>query len=327
MRPSTIASRQRSARTSESPEVAEYPSLKTRYHRHHRIETLGQDGGRRHLVGDARLLDLALCAHQPLRHGRHRDEECACDLVGREPAQGAQRERDLRIERERRMAAGEDQAQALVGDGRVGRAVVRFRARLGDPSELAADLLEAPSAAQRIDGLVARRRDQPCTRIARRPLAGPLLERHRERVLDGLLGDVEVADQPDDDRQHAAELGAVEALDLCAIHRVAETRLAEPPTASEVGRGRPRHRSTLRRSYARARFLGPDPSRQLHRAVTFQSNGNAADRHPRSTPAPAAVKRVGCGSNESRASRRACTRARHRAPKEAAGPAAWRGSG
>ena len=38
--------------------------------RHHRVEPLGQQLGRRHLVGDAGLGDLALRAHQPLREGR-----------------------------------------------------------------------------------------------------------------------------------------------------------------------------------------------------------------------------------------------------------------
>ncbi len=60
--------------------------------------------------------DLALRAHEPLRHRRLRDEERARDLVGRQAAERAQRQRDLRVERERRMAAGEDELEPLVGE-------------------------------------------------------------------------------------------------------------------------------------------------------------------------------------------------------------------
>jgi hypothetical protein len=49
-------------------------------------------------------------AHQSLRHRRLRDEEGACDLGGRQPAERAQRQRYLRLRRERGVTAREDQA-------------------------------------------------------------------------------------------------------------------------------------------------------------------------------------------------------------------------
>ena len=69
-----------------------------------------------HHVRDARVANLPLRPHQPLRHRRRRDEERARDLVGVEPAERAERQRDLRVERQRRVAAGEDQAKAIVRD-------------------------------------------------------------------------------------------------------------------------------------------------------------------------------------------------------------------
>ena len=60
--------------------------------------------------------DLSLRPHEPLRHRRRRDEERARDLLGLEADERAKRERDLRLERERRVAAGEDEAKAVVGD-------------------------------------------------------------------------------------------------------------------------------------------------------------------------------------------------------------------
>ena len=69
-----------------------------------------------HGVRNAGVADLALGAHQALGHRRRRHQKRARDLVGLQAAQRAQRQRDLRLERKRRMAAGEDQAQAIVGD-------------------------------------------------------------------------------------------------------------------------------------------------------------------------------------------------------------------
>ena len=68
----------------------------------------------RHLVGNARILDLAFGAHQPLRQGRLRNEKGARDLTRRKPAQGAQGQGDLGLAVEGGMAAGEDQPQPII---------------------------------------------------------------------------------------------------------------------------------------------------------------------------------------------------------------------
>jgi hypothetical protein len=56
---------------------------------------------------------LAL-AHEALGHRRRRHQEGGGDLVRAQPAERAQRQRDLGVERQRRVAAGEDQLEALV---------------------------------------------------------------------------------------------------------------------------------------------------------------------------------------------------------------------
>ena len=84
--------------------------------RQHRCEAVGQQVGRRHPEGDARIADLALRAHQALCHRRLGYEEGARDLGSGEAGERAQRERDLRVHRERRVAAREDQLEAFVSE-------------------------------------------------------------------------------------------------------------------------------------------------------------------------------------------------------------------
>ena len=68
-------------------------------------------------------------------------------------------------------------------------------ARLQRVPELGAEGLEAAGAAQHVDRLVARGRDEPGARVRRAPVARPALERHREGILHRLLGHVRVADR------------------------------------------------------------------------------------------------------------------------------------
>ena len=58
----------------------------------------------------------ALGAHDALRDGRLGDEERARDLGGGQAAEQAQRQRDLRLRRQHRVAGDEDQPQQVVGD-------------------------------------------------------------------------------------------------------------------------------------------------------------------------------------------------------------------
>jgi hypothetical protein len=113
------------------------------------------------------------------------------------------------------MAAGEDQAQALV------RKLVR-RAILGDAPAQRVERLqrrallgERPLAADAVDGLVARDLRDPRPRIPRDPVARPALQRDYERLLDGLLRQVEIADRPNERRDRPPRLTSEQAVDDC----------------------------------------------------------------------------------------------------------------
>ena len=138
---------------------------------------------------DSRGLDLALGPHDPLRHRRLRHEEGARDLAGRQPAHGAQRERHLDLGRERRVAAGEDQLQALIWEGGVAHAL---RRRLGGGQQ---PILggEHPVAADAVDRAVARGGDQPPGGAGRNAVPRPAVRRGGERLLGGFFGEIQVA--------------------------------------------------------------------------------------------------------------------------------------
>ena len=132
------------------------------------------------------------------------------DLLGREAAHLAQRQRHLGVRWQRRMAAGEDQPQPVVlhtvvvyvGGGRdaVAQAIGQRRERGIEPG--------AP--AQLVDGLEAPGGDEPRPRLGGHAFGGPALHCGRERVVQRLLGQIEVAEQADQGGKNAARLGAVD---------------------------------------------------------------------------------------------------------------------
>jgi hypothetical protein len=91
------------------------------------------------------------------------------------------------------VAAGEDQLQPLVREMPVFGLVER---RLGDLEQLRL-LGEVALATDPIDRSVAPGRNQPGAWVRRSALSGPALRRDRERLLSGLLGEVEVAEKAD----------------------------------------------------------------------------------------------------------------------------------
>src|SRR5579871_6101922 len=161
---------------------------------------------------DARVRDLALGAYEALRHRRLGDEERAGDLPGGEAAERAQDQRDLRLEGERRVRAGEEQLEPFVAEGRLLVLVGELVHGVGDLWELAAGL-DPAIAPQPVDRAVARRDDQPRGGVLRRAGARPALGRDRERLLGGLLGAVEVAEEADHGGKHPPPLLAEDLLD------------------------------------------------------------------------------------------------------------------
>ena len=104
---------------------------------------------------------LLLGAHEALGHRLLRDQERAGDLLRAQAAERAQGQRDLRIERERRVAAREEELQALVGDRRLVHLVLR---RLRH--------VEQPGLARRACGRGGCGRSRGCARLSRATRAG-----------------------------------------------------------------------------------------------------------------------------------------------------------
>ena len=198
-------------------------------HRQHRAQTVGQQVRRRDPERDRGVLDLALGAHQPLGHRRLRHQERARDLLGRQASQRAQRERHLRIGRERRVAAGEDQLQAFVREGRLGVHLVLRSQRGLQQLGLLGERALAPDA---VDRAVARRAHEPRPRIRGRALARPALGRDGERLLRGFLGAVEVAEEADQRSEDPAPLVSEELLGQYSTS--GRTSIAPPSRAAGI---------------------------------------------------------------------------------------------
>ena len=91
------------------------------------VEPLRQELEVRDPVRDAGVADLPLRPDEALGERRLRDEEGPGDLGRRQAAERPQGQRDAAVQRQRRMAAGEDQPEPVVGDGH--RRPQRDRAR------------------------------------------------------------------------------------------------------------------------------------------------------------------------------------------------------
>jgi hypothetical protein len=128
----------------------------------------------------------------------------ARDVLCAQPTERPQRQRDLGVEPERRVAAGEDELEPLVGDDRFVHLVLH---RLRDSEQLRLRRQRA-IAADAVDGAVARRCDEPGARVRGRAVARPALGGDRERLLGGFLGEIEVAEEADQAGEDAAPLVA-----------------------------------------------------------------------------------------------------------------------
>src|SRR5205823_6305950 len=138
---------------------------------------------------DPRVDDLPLCADEPLGDGGLGHEERAGDLRSRKAGHRAQRQGDLRLARERGVAAREDELATLVGECRA-RRTHRWLLQL---RELFLVALLPP---QPVDAFATRRGQEPGAGIVRNAFARPVFERGNERVLNAFLSEVEVAKPP-----------------------------------------------------------------------------------------------------------------------------------
>ncbi len=131
----------------------------------HRVEAVRKQGRAGNRERDPGRLDLGLGAGQAPLHGLLGDQERPGDIGGLQAAEGPQRERHLSLQRQRRVAAGEDQLEPFVLD----RGVVQF-VHDGLRHRQQVDLLgQGALPADPIDRPVAGRRHQPRTRVGRHP--------------------------------------------------------------------------------------------------------------------------------------------------------------
>lgn len=122
------------------------------------------------------------------------------------------------------MAAHEHEFETLVGKRR--RIDVGHR-RLRCPEQPGLGG-EQPLPAQPVDGSAACRRHQPGGGVGRHAVPGPPLHRGGERVLNGILGEVEVAEETDQRGKYPAPVVAEDLFDQAYISKIGRTS-TEPP--------------------------------------------------------------------------------------------------
>ena len=130
------------------------------------------------------------------------------------------------------MAAGEDQLEPLVGDRRLVHLVLRRLRHV----EQAGLRRERPLAPDPVDRPVAGGGHQPGARVLGDAVARPALGRDRERLLGGLLGEVEVAEEADQVREDAPPLVAEDLLEDRYHSTIGRTSTAPPSRAAGIAR-------------------------------------------------------------------------------------------
>jgi len=173
-------------------------------------------------------LDALLGAADPLGHRRLGDEERAGDLRRRQAADRAQRERDLGRGRERGVAAEEQQRERVVlllGEPRVrGR-----RDRLVGRNARRGRVLAPPArglAAQLVGQAPRGHGHQPRTGMLRQAVGGPRDGRGEQRLLHGVLGEVEAPEAADEDAEDLRREPAQQVLDARVRRHIS---VPEPP--------------------------------------------------------------------------------------------------
>ena len=214
-------------------------------HREDFVDPLRQVGISWQLVGNPGVDDLALGAYDPLGDSRLACDKGAGNLGSGQAGHRAQRQCQLRLPGEGRVATGEDQAQPVVALCRVHIHDLPLQQRqFGAVAGIAPHL---------VDRLTPRRGEEPGSRLFRNPGFWPVFDRLHEGVLDQFLGEVEISERRNQRRGEPAGLLAENRRDRGIgrgyLSRCGGTRSARPPAEP-----RPRRRSAR-----------PWPSRAPHR--------------------------------------------------------------
>lgn len=171
-------------------------------HRRDHTDPLGAFDRARRLERHLGARDPLLGARDALLHRRLADQERASDLRHGEARHDPQRERDLLGRRELGVAADEQQAQDVIAVVRSVEALCEVRLGPLEVSEAREAFLRRQlgllaASSRGIDRRVAPDENQPGGRIARRAILRPRLECAQARVLERLLGDLEIAEVAD----------------------------------------------------------------------------------------------------------------------------------
>jgi len=166
----------------------------------------------RHPVRDSGELDLALGANQTLRHGRLGDQEGAGHFAGAQPTEQPQGQRNLRLGGQGRVATGEDQPKSVI---RHRSHLLRSRSlrMLVEHREIVEQLAASDVPAQPVDRAPPRRRGDPAARVRWYAVPRPDAKRQRERILDCVLGDLDLPEDPDQGGDRPAGLLAEDPAD------------------------------------------------------------------------------------------------------------------
>ena len=173
------------------------------------------------------VADLVLRPHEALRHGGFFDEEGPRDLGRLQTGDQAQRQGHPCVRCERRMAAGEDQAQPVVVHG---PSIDWFVCGM-QQCRLFLTVISGTFSADTVDGPVAGGGDDPTGGTRRQTVGGPPFECDLERVLDRFFGDIDIAEEADQAGDRTPRLAAEHTADLRGIDRLGHgvsprTRLA-----------------------------------------------------------------------------------------------------
>ena len=138
------------------------------------------------------------------------------------------------------MTAREDQSETVVGDPAHVAFISFERLELGEPRERVGPLGERALASEAVDRAVASRRRDPRAGVPRHTATRPGAERLGERLLDGVLRQVEVAEDPDQGRDRSTLL-----LPEQAVDDLARIRSYDGASNSMIGRTSTDPRLTL----------------------------------------------------------------------------------
>ena len=156
----------------------------------HGVQPLRQVVRLGHDIRNAGGANFALGAYQPLRHGGRRHQKRPRNLLRLQAAQRAEGQRYLRLRSQRRVATGEDQPKAIVGN------FAGIVIRLFDGADQAVGgirfkfFLKPRPAPDVVDGLVPGCLNDPCARELRDAGAAPLVHGRRKRFLRSLFGQI-----------------------------------------------------------------------------------------------------------------------------------------